>query len=154
MTPQPEIVGSQELRRLVREVLREIVPTQHEGRTPGRQTVADADARVRVNTDVDLQALVVRIAELCADPRVREQLRSGERRFRLAVDHPSDPSPFPPGLPERATGISVQHGVVTDRLIRQAAKAGAVIRISDGVIVTPLARDSARRTGVRIEKAN
>ena len=44
-------------------------------------------------------------------------------------------------------------GVITERVVEAAARAGdSTITIARGTAVTPLARDRARRLGIRIEK--
>ena len=62
---------SDELRALVREVIRDVLP----------QGLAVTET-VNLSTDEDLAAFVKRLLDL--DPGQREELRSGRKRFRLA----------------------------------------------------------------------
>ena len=62
---------AEELRALVREVIRDVLP----------QGLAVTET-VNLSTDEDLAAFVKRLLDL--DPGQREELRSGRKRFRLA----------------------------------------------------------------------
>lgn len=139
------------LRALIREVIRDVLP-------PGGP-IAET---VNLSTDNDLAAFVTRLLEL--GPDEREELRSGRKRFRLAT--PATPATQPvtgghpaghPGgtghAPAAAAGIRrVERGAVTERVIAAAAQAGERLVLGPGAVLTPLARDRARASGVRIEK--
>ncbi len=145
-----------ELRALVREVIRDVLPQG----LPVTETV-------NLSTDEDLAALVARLLDL--DPEQREELRSGRKRFRLAA--PVVPlAPAPPRPPAAAgpaaagpaaagpagPGASpvrrIERGAVTEAVINQAARAGERLVLGRGAVLTPLARDRARASGVPIEK--
>ena len=70
---------SDELRALVREVIRDVLPQG----LPVTETV-------NLSTDEDLAAFVKQLLDL--DPGQREELRSGRKRFRLASP-PARPVP-------------------------------------------------------------
>jgi len=137
----------EELRALVREVIRDVLPNG----LPVTETV-------NLSTDDDLAAFVKRLLDL--DPDQREELRSGRKRFRVAV------TPAPP-VPAGAVPISgngaersgestpvrrIERGAVTEAAIRAAARAGQRLVLGRGAVLTPLARDQARASGVQIEK--
>jgi hypothetical protein len=122
----------EELRALVREVIRDVLP----------QGLAVTET-VNLSTDEDLAAFVKRLLDL--DPGQREELRSGRKRFRLAS--PQAPS-VPAGAPERR----IERGAVTEAVIAAAARAGERLVLGRGAVLTPLARDRARASGVQIEK--
>jgi hypothetical protein len=147
-----------ELRALVREVIRDVLP----------QGLSVTET-VNLSTDEDLEAFVKRLLDL--DPAEREQLRSGRKRFRLAAA-PTAPtaqaaqaaqtSPAPP-VPaaavsgaERAGGSTpvrrIERGAVTEAVINQAVRAGERLVLGRGAVLTPLARDWARASGVPIER--
>jgi hypothetical protein len=150
-----------ELRALVREVIRDVLP----------QGLSVTET-VNLSTDEDLEAFVKRLLDL--DPAEREQLRSGRKRFRLAAA-PTAPtaqaaqaaqaaqtSPAPP-VPaaavsgaERAGGSTpvrrIERGAVTEAVINQAVRAGERLVLGRGAVLTPLARDRARASGVPIER--
>ena len=149
----------EELRALVREVIRDVLPKG----LPVTETV-------NLWTDQDLAAFVNRLLDL--DPDQVQELRSGRKRFRLAA--PSVPSveaaagragpvngpgPGSAGLgngAERAGESTpvrrIERGAVTEAVITAAARAGERLVLGRGAVLTPLARDRARASGVPIEK--
>jgi hypothetical protein len=141
---------SEELRALVREVIRDVLP----------QGLAVTET-VNLSTDEDLAAFVKRLLDL--DPGQREELRSGRKRFRLAS--PRAPS-VPAGAGQVGAGHSngaeragpsapvrrIERGAVTEAVIAAAARAGERLVLGRGAVLTPLARDRARASGVQIEK--
>ena len=140
---------SEELRALVREVIRDVLPSGLPGALPLTETV-------NLSTDEDLAAFVKRLLDL--DPGQREELRSGRKRFRLA-------SPQAPSVPAGAGQVNgaeragpsapvrrIERGAVTEAVIAAAARAGERLVLGRGAMLTPLARDRARASGVQIEK--
>jgi hypothetical protein len=136
-----------ELRALVREVIRDVLPKG----LPVTETV-------NLSTDEDLAIFVARLLD--ADAQTREDLRTGRKRFRPATVNGSAglPSGRSAGLPaSRSAGLPVpvrriERGAVTERMVRDAAKAGERLVLGRGAVLTPLARDRARSSGVEIEK--
>ena len=144
-----------ELRAMIREVIRDLLPNG----LPITETVD-------LSTDEDLATFVKLLLDL--DPGQREELRSGRKRFRLA--RPQTPSvPAGPGQAsagqvgaghsngaERAGPSApvrrVERGAVTEAVIAAAARAGERLVLGRGAVLTPLARDRARASGVQIEK--
>jgi hypothetical protein len=133
----------EELRALVREVIRDVLPKG----LPVTETV-------NLSTDEDLAAFVKRLLDL--DPDQREELRSGRKRFRLAT---SSALPVPAGAAngaeragESAPVRRIERGAVTEAAINAAARAGERLVLGRGAVLTPLARDRARASGVQIEK--
>jgi hypothetical protein len=134
----------EELRALVREVIRDVLP----------QGLSVTET-VNLSTDDDLAAFVKRLLDL--DPDEREQVRSGRKRFRLP-DMSSAP-PVPAGAAngaERAGESTpvrrIERGAVTEAVINAAARAGERLVLGRAAVLTPLARDRARARGVPIEK--
>ena len=131
---------SDELRALVREVIRDVLPKG----LPNTETV-------NLSTDEDLAAFVKRLLDLDQDER--EELRSGRKRFRLAS--PKAPADAHNGA-ERAGDTTpvrrIERGAVTETVIKAAALAGERLVLGRGAVLTPLARDRARASGVPIEK--
>jgi len=136
---------SDELRALVREVIRDVLP----------QGLAVTET-VNLSTDDDLAAFVKRLLDL--DPGQREELRSGRKRFRLAGPQaPSVPAGAGHGNGAERAGPSapvrrIERGAVTEAVIAAAARAGERLVLGRGAVLTPLARDRARASGVPIEK--
>ena len=141
---------SDELRALVREVIRDVLP----------QGLAVTET-VNLSTDDDLAAFVKRLLDL--DPGQREELRSGRKRFRLASPQALS---VPAGAGQAGAGQSngveragpsapvrrIERGAVTEAVIAAAARAGERLVLGRGAVLTPLARDRARASGVPIEK--
>jgi hypothetical protein len=134
-----------ELRALVREVIRDVLP----------QGLAVTET-VNLSTDEDLAAFVKRLLDL--DPGQREELRSGRKRFRLASPHaPSVPAGAGHSNGAERAGSSapvrrIDRGAVTEAVIAAASRAGERLVLGRGAVLTPLARDRARASGVQIEK--
>jgi hypothetical protein len=147
-----------ELRALIREVIRDVLPKG----LPAVETV-------NLSTDEDLAAFVARLLDLDAD--TREDLRAGRKRFRLAAPrHPQTPSVTRAPTITAAPGASapnglaavngsagpptrrIERGAVTEKVIRDAARAGERLVLGPGAVLTPLARDRARASGVEISK--
>jgi hypothetical protein len=131
-----------ELRALVREVIRDVLPNG----LPVTETV-------NLSTDEDLAAFVARLLDL--DAGEREDLRGGRKRFRLArgtTPAPAAPAPAPAPAPNGAPVRRVESGAVTEALVREAARAGERLVLGRAAVLTPLARDRARASGVEIVK--
>jgi hypothetical protein len=156
-----------ELREIIREVIRDVLPKG----LPVTETV-------NLSTDQDLSTFVARLLDL--DPEARADLRAGRKRFRLAAPQsPHDPPPpqvppvavLPPmpvtSAPPVAHGTNgltavngsahlparrIERGAVTERVIRDAARAGERLVLGPGAVLTPLARDRARASGVEISR--
>ena len=152
---------SDELRALIREVIRDQLGSVAASQTESAETVD-------LSTDEDLAAFVTRLLDM--SPEERDELRSGRKRFRLARPSPVSPQgacsecaiPDTPlsamahsqhaGRDERGGVRRVERGAVTERVVRDAARNGERLVLGPGAVLTPLARDRARATGVQIEK--
>jgi len=137
----------EELRALVREVIRDVLPLG----LPMTETV-------NLSTDEDLAAFVQRLLDL--DPDQREELRSGRKRFRLPGN--SSAAPTTPGPVAAVNGAEragdstpvrrIERGAVTEAVIKAAARSGQRLVLGRAAVLTPLAADRARASGVPIEK--
>ena len=155
---------SDELRALIREVIRDVLPKG----LPGVETV-------NLSTDDDLAAFVAKLLDL--DPEAREDLRAGRKRFRLAVPSHTQAPQAPlvtqtvsiPAVsgdsgthgPNGLTAVNgsagpparrIERGAVTEKVVRDAARAGERLVLGPRAVLTPLARDRARTTGVEISR--
>ena len=128
-----------ELRALVREVIRDVLPKG----LPVTETV-------NLSTDQDLAAFVNRLLDL--DPDQREELRSGRKRFRLAASVLAGPVNGAERAGETTPVRRIERGAVTEAVVTAAARAGERLVLGRGAVLTPLARDRARASGVPIEK--
>ena len=129
----------EELRALVREVIRDVLPKG----LPVTETV-------NLSTDQDLAAFVNRLLDV--DPDQREELRSGRKRFRLAASVPAGSVNGAERAGESTPVRRIERGAVTEAVVTAAARAGERIVLGRGAVLTPLARDRARASGVPIEK--
>jgi hypothetical protein len=143
-------IAPDELRQLVREALREVLPGPAAGAAPRQDgpvyTVRDgvhAVETVSLRTDAELAAFVTRLLHLFENPARRADLRAGRLRFRLAPGGAAGSA-----RPSRR----VDKGAVTEAVVRDAARAGARLVLGRRAVLTPLARDRARAMGVEIEK--
>jgi len=145
------------IRAMVRQVLRDALPEAVREKIAAQAAdaaapkekaearAADSDASkvedVSIATDAELAAFVRRVVEQ------REAIQSGRLKFRLKrVRKSADAEPAKGG------GEHVDKGIVTEKRVMAAAKAGRRLVVGKGVVVTPLARDKARQLGVQIER--
>jgi hypothetical protein len=146
-----ELGASDLLRGLVREVIADLVAESvgTSGRVAGLSGAEPAAARVEdvaIAGDGDLQAFALRLLGMFEDPVARQDLRAGRIRFRLANGAAAPPTP------SAGQAHRIDRGAVTERMVRAAAGAGADLVLGPKAVLTPLARDQARRLGVRIVK--
>ncbi len=117
---------SSQLRDMVREILREVVPQKTNGLA--------AVESVRISNDADLAGFVQRVLT------AQEAIKAGRLRFTLGA------------APIAATAVgAVLQGVITEQVIDRHAHAGTLHLAADAVI-TPLGRDRARKLGLKIER--
>jgi hypothetical protein len=124
MPLKPEISG--ELRGMVRDLLRETLAQRSPSASSGTETV-------RIANDSDLAAFAARLIQ----PATAEAVRSGKLRFTLA------------GGSAAVTGALT--GVITEQRIDKLAGSGTLV-LDATAVLTPLARDKARRLGLKIER--
>jgi hypothetical protein len=174
MSADPARLDGDDLRALVREVLRDALPDlprppdppatpapAAESVTPTETAARPTWTDVRVESDEDLAALVRAVARQCAEPQRRAELAEHGGGFRLLRPEPHpEPEPKPELESDRTADIAssdvavlrVERGAVTERNVREAERTGARVVAAAGVVITPLARDRARSGGVQIEK--
>lgn len=168
-------ITREELRALVREVVREAVgslnssPAQASNQAskpappapPPRATVADqmgleptgpraVEGRnrtetVRLTDDKDLDTFVRKLLRLFESPKTRADLKAGRLRFRLA---PGSGAAMANG--QAQVTHRIDSGAVTERHI--ADLAGGTLVLGPRAALTPLAREKARTLGIVIEK--
>jgi hypothetical protein len=126
-----------------------VPPAQPAPRAQGQRSHGATGARdafgswtVRISTDEELHAFVLRILKLAGNPKLRGDLMSGRARFRLAAESAAGPQ----------AAHKVEKGAVTERVVAAAAAAGARLVLGPRAVLTPLARDKARALGVPIER--
>jgi hypothetical protein len=109
-----------------------------------KESTADASEQVTITGDEELNAFVRALATRLEDHGTREAIRTGRLRFTLNRA---------PATHARAGGATrIEKGAVTERTIREAAANGQRLVLARGAVLTPLARDQARKLRVEIEK--
>ncbi|GAA3800179.1 hypothetical protein GCM10022226_19620 [Sphaerisporangium flaviroseum] len=160
--PDDARVPHDELRALVREVVRDLLPALRDAVRAG-----EGARPVAIRDDDDLNAFALHVLDLARDPGRATDLREGRLRFRL------DPSPIavertagaPPGYVERTAGAAPsvhagaegavrrhEKGAVTERHVAEAAAAGARLVLGRRALLTPLAKERVRACGVVVER--
>jgi hypothetical protein len=146
-------ISSDEIRKLVREALRELVPSAKTrieasgGTLLSRLRAALADpklARVEVKADneADLTAFARDILQASED--IKAGVLSGKIKFN-PMGRVQGVAPVQP-----RTQHQIQKGVVTEVMIAEIGKTSDRLIIGKGVVVTPLARDRAREVKLEI----
>ena len=119
---------SQELRGLVREVLKEAMAN--------RAAPKQGTETVRIGSEAELQTFIARLSS----PGVIESVRAGKLRFTLAQS-----------APVFTSTNDVLEGVISEQKISALAAKGTLI-LGPTAVLTPLARDRARKLGLKIER--
>jgi len=141
-------ISSQEIRQLVRETLRDLLPAgkvQSEtasGTLLSRLRAALNDPKrstveLRIDSVGDLTSFARDLLQAPEDIRVG--LLSGKIGLGLASQGVAQPAPAPRHAPHQ-----IEKGVVTEIMVAEIGKTSDRLIIGKGVVVTPLARDRAR----------
>lgn len=118
---------------MVRDVLREVLPTH----------TSSAPQAVRIDTDAELQAFIARLAA----PGAIEAVRAGRLKFVLGeTNSRSDRT-----TAQQVTTAATLEGVVSERRL-QGMAARSTVRLAANAVLTPLARDVARRLNLKFER--
>ena len=118
-----------DLRQMVRELLREAVQERKAAASP---------EPVRITSDGDLQTFIAKLSA----PGVIEAVRAGRLHFTLEGANT---------VPALLSSRSALYGVVSERKL-SGCIAGETIILAPDAVLTPLARDAARRLGLKIER--
>ena len=104
---------------------------------------------VRIGGDADLAAFARRVLALAENPEARRAIQAGTYVFRLADDANARSA-----RPDGADAVArIDKGVVTETAVGRLPRGVVKLVLADGVAVTPLARDRARRLGITIERS-
>jgi hypothetical protein len=149
-------ISSQEIRQLVREALRDLLPGAKapseavSGTLLSRLRAALADPKgstveVRVGSAGDLTAFVRDLLQAPEDVRVG--ILSGKIGLSLA---PRGQIAAPAAQAPQHAAQQIAKGVVTEIMVAEIGKTHGRLVIGKGVVVTPLARDRAREMKLEI----
>lgn len=139
-----DLSKSVELREMVRDILRDALA--------GRSKLATASPTcesIAISSDADLQALITRLAR----PGGIEAVRAGSLKFALATTPASEVKPrnSAPALPVLHGAQPVHDGVVSERLLGKYSP-GSTVFLALAAVLTPLAKDTGRRLGLKFER--
>jgi len=135
--PQPD-----DLRSLVRDVLREALAQR------GVKLSSPSEA-VTIASDGDLSDFIRLLIARLDNPATSTAIRNGQYRFTL-----NPLSPAQPALQKSAPANTSQRveGVITEQKIEKFKGTGKLV-LAPGAVLTPLARDRARKLGLKIERS-
>jgi hypothetical protein len=157
MSTDKPAIDREAIRALVRQVLRDALPEAvrekiaaqaADAAAPKKKEARPAESDtsktedVAIATDAELAAFVRRVIEQ------RAAIQSGRLTFRLKRARKSAEAEGA----VRGGSERIDKGIVTEKKVMAAAKAGKRLVVGKGVVLTPLARDKARQLGVQIER--
>lgn len=158
-------LSREEIRHLVRDLLREALPraaapaepSAGEDANPFAERVRQAlqsgrRIEVPLDSDQDLNAFAQSIA-LCALERdLLGAIASNRVRFRLAGRGDRGKRPAPPAAPRAASGSAFhwERGVLSETRIEEIGKTHGSLVLGPKAVLTPLARDRARELKLEI----
>ena len=141
----------QELRDEIRAILREELAALTGGALPGVETI-------QIKSSEDLQRFALDLLDRSIEKEFVKKVKAGKHRFELAARVSAPP---PPPAPVRAVVTTPQAPAVPEwdgRLlgegdVAELARSHRTVRVPKTCCITPLARDEARRLGLRIERS-
>ncbi len=149
-------ISSNEIRQLVRDALRELLPAAKMKPTTGGTLLSrlraalgepkPAPVEVRVDGAGDLNAFARDLLQAQEDVKVG--ILSGNIQFSLAARNGVTSSAAAPAATRSSHQIS--KGVVTEVMVTEIGKSHDRLIVGKGVVVTPLARDRAREVKLEI----
>jgi len=150
---QGNAVPNELLRAVIREVLQDVVANEVTAASATRAGVDRAE-KVVIATQEDLDRAIARVLADAANPSRRRAIELGRTRFVLADGNHANPraSGSVPATRNVVATERITRGAVTERHVIAAAQAGSAIVIGEKVVITPLAKERARATGVEIRR--
>lgn len=151
-------LSSNEIRQLVREALRELLPAAKSKPAAGaggpllsrlRSALTEtkpAPVEIRLDNATDLNAFARDLLQVQEDIKIG--ILSGKVQFALAARNGATASVAASAAPRSPHQIS--KGVVTEIMVAEIGKNHDRLVIGKGVVVTPLARDRAREVKLEI----
>jgi hypothetical protein len=125
-------------------------PSSWPGAAPAVPATSGSVEAVSLASDAELDAFVQRLLQRFENPQERAAIRSRALRFTLHGTGTGTGNGA--AAATAASERRIDHGAVTERLVREAAATGSSIVLGPKAVLTPLARDVARSLGVTIEK--
>lgn len=135
------------LREEIRAILREeIAALRAEAGAP-----RPAVERVRVTSGTELTRFARDLVQRAQDPDFAARVARGDLIFEPAAAAPAPGGPIVTG-PARPAPEVLDKTLITERDIAGLGPSARSLRIAPNSRLTPLARDEARRRGIRIER--
>lgn len=149
-------ISSNEIRQLVRDALRELLPAARAKPATGGTLLSrlraalsepkSASVDIRMDDTGDLNAFARDLLQAQEDVKIA--ILSGKIQFGLAARNGVTSSVAAPVAPRSPHQIS--KGVVTEVMVTEIGKSHDRLIVGKGVVVTPLARDRAREVKLEI----
>jgi len=138
------------LRDEIRAILREEIAALRAEAGQG----APATEQVRISSGADLTRFAQDLLQRASEPGFADRVARGELVFDLATPAPTPSAPSMPLVtgPARKAPERLEKSLITERDINALAPSARSLRIGPASRLTPLARDEARRRGIRIER--
>jgi hypothetical protein len=149
-------VSSEEIRRLVREVLKDALPTIRAvpaaagGLVQRLRAALAGNKRVDVTIahDGDLNSFARDLVAAAEQPDLREAVKTGALTFALARAGKAVPATTAYATTQAAH--RVDKGLLTETMVTEIGRGANRIVTGKGVVVTPLGRDRARELKIEI----
>lgn len=148
--PSDSNVSSEQLRQLVREVLRDVLPSLGATKAPESEQVS-------LRNDAEVAAFVQRLIVLLDHPAHACAVRNGSHRFVLSKTAPTgtgaasvntSASPASGALSD----MTLKEGLLTEAKMNQFKGTVGRLLLDTAVVITPGARDRARQLGITMER--
>ena len=141
------------LRYLIREVLKEELDNLKEKTKTINSPVKEEE--VRIQSSLDLNNFAKRIIKMSQDPKINSELRTGKHIFRLS-NHDQQPlveahQPISKMF-RNDHNITFEEGIITLRDVETLTKNTKVVTVSNSTQCTPLALDEMKRRNIKIER--
>ena len=138
------------LRDEIRAILREEIAALRSETAPVR---APQTERVRIASSAELNRFAQDILRRAGDPDFAARVARGDLIFELASEPAMVAAPIVSG-PPRVEPDRLDKALITERDIAAMGSGARSLRIAPHSRLTPLARDEARRRGIRIERTD
>jgi hypothetical protein len=146
-------IDREELRKLVRDVLRSSMPAAEPLNLVDamRQAVLPGHTGL-VAVDDDLNRFAQTIVQAAENEDLKAAIMSGRLKFTNSAQ--PNPGAGPPRNPEKADGtFRLDQGMLSETRVAEIGKSHTKIILGSEVVVTPLARDRARELKLQLVRS-
>ena len=157
---------AEEFRGVVRSMIRELLPEIAKLKTHGTPAAAGTanalgdqisalarrqgggTVKVRIANDEDLRSFAA-VLITCPDPVAQAAVLEGKVKLELIGETATATQPHS-GTTTQGTTVEIAEGVVSETRVGELAKQGATLVLGRKAVLTPLARDKARTSRLRV----